>query len=137
MKRCLGVAMVVVAVVLLTGGVAAAKSPPNLVGDWVGTASFVGWNGSFYYVLGGWGFDIQNQDPVTGDFYGIEHYTHIPITGNVATNKVVTIITYGGSGNCHIFTGKVTGTKMIGTMQHFLPGSPGQIDTGTLTLIKQ
>ncbi len=137
MKRCLGVAMVVALVVVLTAGVAAAAgSHPNLAGNWTGTGNFVGWNGGFYTITIGWNFDIQNEDTTTGNFYGLENGDR-PFTGNVATNKVVTIIQYDGSGNHHIFTGKVTGKKMMGTVQHFLPGSPGQIDTGTLTLIKQ
>ena len=49
-------------------------------------------------------------------------------------NKIVTIIEWFTSGEFRIFTGKVTGKTISGTVQHF---HPNQIDTGTFTLSKQ
>ena len=129
--------VVVAAVVLLTAGMTAAANSkyPNLIGTWSGTVNFVGWNSSsqFYYVPYVRSYEIQDQDLTTGNFYGlaIDYY---PFTGNVATNKIVTIIEYGDAGDYRIITGKVTGNKMTGTMQHF---KSDQVDTGTFTFTKQ
>lgn len=134
MKKQFCVAMVVAAVVLLTAGMATAKNPINLVGTWSGVVHFAGWNGSFYYVDFVFSYEIQDQDPATGNFYGLQNGAY-PFTGNVATNKVVTIIERGATdGNIRIVTGKVSGNKITGTMQHFLSG---QVDTGTFTLYKE
>jgi hypothetical protein len=139
MKKQFCVAMMVVAaaVVLLTAGMTMAANHPNLIGTWSGVVNFVGWNSSanpqFYYVDFVFSYEIQDQDPVTGDFYGMQNGSY-PFTGNVATNKVVTILEYGADGNTRIVTGKVSGKKITGTMQHFLPG---QVDTGTFTFYKQ
>jgi len=136
MKKRLFVAMVV-AVLLLTAGMSAdAKSKyPNLVGTWSGTVNFVGWNSTseFYYVPHVLSLEIQNQDQNTGNFYGVR-FGPYPFTGNVATSKIVTIIEYGNAGEFRIITGKVTGNKMTGTMQHF---KSDQVDTGTFTFSKQ
>lgn len=133
MKKQFCVAMMVVALVLLTAGMTAAKSPMNLVGTWSGTVNFVGYNGSFYYTAYVFSYEIQDQDPATGNFYGLESDFY-PFTGNVSASKIVTIVEYGAAGDYRIITGKVSGTKMIGTMQHFMPG---QVDTGTFTFYKQ
>ena len=136
MKKHFCVAMMVVAVVLSTAGMAAAANHKNMVGTWSGIVNFVGWNseGGFYYtnnVL--FIYLIQNEDFTTGNFYGLEaDYYHF--TGNVATNKRVTIIEYGDAGEYRILTATVSGKKMSGTMQHF---KPGQIDTGTFTFYKE
>jgi hypothetical protein len=136
MKKRLFVAMVV-AVLLLTAGMTAAATSkyPNLVGTWSGTVHFVGWNDAsqFYSVSGGMSYAIQGQDSATGNFHGLlsDYY---PFTGNVATNKNLTIIVYGNAGEFRIITGKVTGNKMTGTMQHF---KSDQVDTGTFTFFKQ
>jgi hypothetical protein len=134
MKKQFCVAMMVVALVLLTAGMTMAKSPMYLVGTWGGVVSFAGYNGSFYYVDFVFSYEIQEQDFDTGNFYGFEFAGSYPFTGNVSTNKVVTIIVYGGAGEYRIITGKVSGKKMTGTMQHFLPG---QVDTGTFTFYKE
>ncbi|MGZ3534311.1 MAG: hypothetical protein ACXU9K_03720 [Thermodesulfobacteriota bacterium] len=137
MKKQFCVAMMVVAAVSLTAGVTTAKSPMNLVGNWNGTVNFVGWNSSanpqFYYVDFLFPFEIQSQDPATGNFYGLESGFY-PFTGNISTNKIVTIIEYGANGDYRIITGKVTGKKMTGTMQHF---KSDQVDTGTFTFYKE
>ena len=133
MKKQYCMAMMVVAILLLTAGVTAAKSPMNLVGTWSGVVSFVGYNGSFYYVDFLFSYEIQDQDPVTGNFYGLEQGFYA-FTGNVSTSKIVTIIEYGGAGDIRILTGKVSGKKMTGTMQHY---TPTQVDTGTFTFYKQ
>ena len=136
MKRQFCVAMMVLAVVLLTAGMTAAANHKNMVGTWSGIVNFVSWSseGGFYYtnnVL--FIYLIQNEDFTTGNFYGLEaDYYHF--TGNVATNKRVTIIEYEGPGEYRILTGTVSGKKMSGTMQHF---KPGQIDTGTFTFYKE
>ena len=132
--------MVVVAVVLLTAGMTAAANHKNLIGTWSGTVNFVGWNGSypvvpdqFYYAAYVFTYEIQNEDLATGNFYGLEIDSY-PFTGNVATNKTVTIIQYGDAGDYRILTGTVSGKKMSGTMQHF---KSDQVDTGTFTFYKQ
>jgi len=127
----------VVAAVLLTAGMTSAANFPNLVGSWNGTVNYVGWNSTadpnFYYVSYLFPIEIQSQDPATGNFYGLE-LNYYPFTGNVSTKKVVTIIVYGAAGEYRIITGKVTGKKITGTMQHF---KSDQVDTGTFTLEKQ
>jgi hypothetical protein len=140
MKKRLGVA-IITAVVLLTAGLAAAASPPNLVGTWEGTGNSVGWGSSnwiyqgFKYDVVGPTFTIQDQDPVTGNFYGNlgEYYTGYVVvfffTGNVSTNKTVTIV-----GGDSIITGKVSGNKFSGTMVRFVSD---QIETQTFTVYKQ
>jgi hypothetical protein len=136
MKKRLCVAMVVAVVLLTAGMTAAAKSKyPNLIGTWSGTVYFVGWNNStqFYYDPYVMSFDIQDEDLTTGNFYGIQNGSY-PFTGNVATNKIFTIIEYGTAGAYRIITGKVTGKKMTGTMQHF---KSDQVDTGTFTFYEQ
>ncbi len=135
MKKQFCVAMMVMAaVVLLAVSISTAKSPMNLVGTWTGVVSFAGWNGSFYYVDFEFSYEIQNQDPTTGNFYGLEFAGPYPCTGNISTNKVVSIIVYGAAGEYRIVTGKVSGKKMTGTMQHF---TPTQVDTGTFTFYKE
>ena len=135
MKKHLCVAvMVVVAVVLLTVGMTRAANHPNLVGTWSGVVNFVGWNTTeFYYVDFVFTYEIQDEDLATGNFYGLQNGFY-PFTGNVATNKVVTIIEYGADGNYRILTGKVSGKKITGTMQHF---KSDQVDTGTFTFYKE
>jgi hypothetical protein len=120
---------------LSLAGVAMAANHPNLIGTWSGVVNFVGWNNSvqFYGVDFVFPFEIQDQDPATGNFYGLRSGSY-PITGNVSTNKIVTIVEYGDVGEYRILTGKVSGKKMTGTMQHFLPG---QVDTGTFTFYKE
>jgi len=136
MKKQFWVAMMGLAVVLLAAGMTAAANHKNMVGTWSGIANFVTWNseGGFYYtnnVL--FTFLIQNEDFTTGNFYGLEADAY-PFTGNVATNKRVTIIEYEGAGEYRILTGTVSGKKMTGTMQHF---KPTQVDTGTFTFYKE
>jgi hypothetical protein len=135
MKKQFCVAMMVVAVVLLTVGMTTAANHKNLIGTWSGTVSFVGWNSSsqFYYVDYVFTYEIQNQDLATGNFYGLES-GYFTFTGNVATNKKVTIIEYDAAGEYRILTGNVSGNKMSGTMQHF---TSDQVDTGTFTFYKQ
>jgi hypothetical protein len=136
MKKRLFLAMVVAVLLLTTGMTASAKSKyPNLLGTWSGTVNFVGWNSSsqFYYVPYVMSYEIQNEDQNTGNFYGFG-IGPLPFTGNVTTGKIVTIIEYGSAGEFRIITGKVTGNKMTGTMQHF---KSDQVDTGTFTFFKQ
>ena len=139
MTRRFCVAMIVVAVVLLTAGMTTAANHKNMVGTWSGRVDFVGWNGSiqppedqFYYDWFTFTYEILSEDFTTGNFYGLQNGFY-PFTGNVATNKRVTIIEYGADGEYRILTGTVSGKKMSGTMQHF---KPGQIDTGTFTFYK-
>ena len=136
MKKQFCMAMMVLTLVLLTAGMTVAANHKNMVGTWSGIANFVTWNSEsgFYYtnnVL--FTYLIQNEDFTTGNFYGLEADAY-PFTGNVATNKRVTIIEYEGAGEYRILTGTVSGKKISGTMQHF---KPGQIDTGTFTLYKE
>jgi hypothetical protein len=135
MKKQFCIAFVVV-VLLLTAGITSAAKFPDLVGSWSGTVNFVGWNSAadpqFYYAPYVFTYEIENQDPATGNFYG--HELGRPFTGNVSTNKVVTIIEYETAGEYRVITGKVTGKKIKGTMQHFMPN---QVDTGTFILEKQ
>jgi hypothetical protein len=137
MTRRFCVAMIVVAVVLLTAGMTAAANHKNMVGTWSGIVNFVGWNSSapepFYYVDFVFSYLIQNEDFTTGNFYGLETGFY-PFTGNVATNKRVTIIVYEADGEYRILTGTVSGKKMTGTMQHF---KSDQVDTGTFTFYKE
>jgi len=135
MTRRFCVAMIVVAVVLLTAGMTAAANHKNMVGTWSGIVNFVGWNSveGFYYVDFVFTYLIQNEDFATGNFYGLETGAY-PFTGNVATNKRVTIIVYEGTGEYRILTGTVSGRKMSGTIQHF---KSDQVDTGTFTFYKQ
>ena len=135
MKKQFCVAMMVVAaaVVLLTAGMTTAASYPDLRGTWSGVVSFAGYNGSFFFTDFLFDYEIQNQDFATGNFYGLESGFYA-CTGNVATNKIVTIIVYGAAGEYRIITGKVSRNKMTGTMQHF---KPDQVDTGTFTFYKQ
>jgi hypothetical protein len=136
MNKQFCVAMLVLIALLSTAGLTMAANHKNMVGTWSGIANFVTWNseGGFYYtnnVL--FTFLIQNEDFTTGNFYGLEADAY-PFTGNVATNKRVTIIEYEGAGEYRILTGTVSGKKISGTMQHF---KPGQIDTGTFTFYKE
>jgi len=136
MNKQFCVAMLVLIALLSPAGLAMAANHKNMVGTWSGIANFVTWNseGGFYYtnnVL--FTFLIQNEDFTTGNFYGLEADAY-PFTGNVATNKRVTIIEYEGAGEYRILTGTVSGKKISGTMQHF---KPGQIDTGTFTFYKE
>ncbi len=137
MKKQFCVAMMVVAVVLLTAGMTTAANHTNLIGTWSGTVNFVGWNSTanphFYYAAYVFTYEIQDEELATGNFYGLES-DYYPFTGNVATNKTVTIIQYGTAGDYRILTGKVTGKKMTGTMQHF---KSDQVDTGPFTFYKQ
>ena len=139
MKKQFCMAMMVVAVVLLTAGMTAAANHKNLIGTWSGTVNFVGWNSTnpdpdkFYYAAYVFTYEIQDEDLATGNFYGLE-IDYYPFTGNVATDKTVTIIQWGAAGDYRILTGKVSGKKMSGTMQHF---KPGQVDTGTFTFYKE
>jgi len=137
MKKQFCVAMMVVVVVLLAAGMTTAASHKNMVGTWSGTVYFVGWNSTapepFYYVPYVFTYEILSEDFTTGNFYGqLDGY--YPFTGNVATNKRFTIIEYGAAGEYRILTGKVSGKKMSGTMQHFMSE---QVDTGTFTFYKQ
>ena len=115
MKKQFCIAIVIVAVLLLTAGMTSAAKFPDLVGNWSGRADFAGWNSTadpnFYYAAYEWTFEIQSQDPATGNFYGLR-LDYYPFTGNVSTNKVVTIIEYGADGEYRILTGKVTGKKI-------------------------
>jgi len=137
MKKQFCVAMMVLAVVLLTAGMTTAASHKNMVGTWSGVIHFVGWNSlapePFYYVAFEFTYLIENEDFTTGNFYG-QRDDYYPFTGNVATNKRVTIIEYGAAGEYRILTGTVSGKKMSGTMQHF---KSDQVDTGTFTFYKQ
>ena len=137
MKKQFCVAMMVLAVVLLTAGMTTAANHKNMVGTWVGIVNFVGWNSSdpepFYYVAYVFTYEILSEDFTTGNFYG-QRDDYYPFTGNVATNKRVTIIEYGAAGEYRILTGTVSGKKMSGTMQHF---KSDQVDTGTFTFYKQ
>ena len=127
--------MMVVTVVLLTAGMTTAANYKNMVGTWSGTVNFVGWNSvdGSYYVDFVFAYLIQNEDFTTGNFYG-QRDDYYPFTGNVATNKRVTIIEYGAAGEYRILTGTVSGKKMSGTMQHF---KSDQVDTGTFTFYKE
>jgi len=136
MKKKYSLMMVVVfAGVLLTTGMAAAAKYPNLVGTWSGPVYFVGWDesGGFFNATFVFSYNIQSEDPATGNFLGLRN-GFFPFTGHVSTNKTVTLIEYGASGDYRILTAKVTRTTISGTMQHFLPG---HIDTGTFTLKKE
>ena len=136
MKKTVLITLVIV-VSLSLAGVAMAAKYPDLTGTWSGTVNFVIWNSSsgFSYTDLVFTYEIQDEDPATGNFYGFDNsLPPFPFTGNVATNKIVTIIEYFTSGEFRIFTGKVTGKKISGTVQHF---HPNQIDTGTFTLYKQ
>ncbi len=130
--------MLVIVVSLSLAGVAMAANPPKLIGTWSGTVHFVIWNNissQFSYTDLVFTYEIQDQDPATGNFYGLDDSVPTyPFTGNVATNKIVTIIEYFTAGEFRIFTGKVTGKKISGTVQHF---HPDQIDTGTFIFYKQ
>jgi hypothetical protein len=135
MKKQLCVAMMVLAVILSTAAMTTAANYKNMVGTWSGIVNFVGWNSveGFYYVDFVFTYLIQNEDFTTGNFYGLETGAY-PFTGNVATNKRVTIIVYEADGEYRILTGTVSGKKMSGTMQHF---KSDQVDTGTFTLYKE
>ena len=137
MKKQFCVAMMVLVVVLSTAGMTTAASHKNMVGTWSGVIHFVGWNSlapePFYYVAFEFTYLIENEDFTTGNFYGVQNGVN-QFTGNVATNKRVTIVEYGNPGVYRILTATVSGKKMSGTMQHF---KPDQVDTGTLTLYKQ
>jgi hypothetical protein len=137
MKKQFCVAMMVLAVLLLTAGMTSAANHRNMVGTWEGTVYFVGWNSvapePFYYVPYVFTYEILSEDFTTGNFYG-RRDDYYPFTGNVATNKRVTIIEYGAAGEYRILTGTVSGKKISGTMQHF---KSDQVDTGTFTFYKQ
>jgi hypothetical protein len=135
MKKQFCVAMMVVAVVVLTAGMTTAANHKNLIGTWSGAVNFVGWNSSsqFYYTAYVFSYEIQDEELATGNFYGLESGFY-PFTGNVTIDKKVTIIEYGAAGDYRILTGKVSGNKMSGTMQHFLSD---QVDTGSFTFYKQ
>ncbi len=136
MKRTVLI-MLVLVVSLSLAGVAMAANHPNLIGTWSGTVNFVTWNVNtgFSYIDLVFTYEIQDEDPATGNFYGFDNSVPpFPFTGNVATNKIVTIIEYFTPDEFRIFTGKVTGKKISGTVQHF---HPDQIDTGTFTLQRQ
>ena len=127
----------VLVVILSTAGMTTAASHRNMVGTWSGIVNFVGWNSAapepFYYVPHVFTYEILNEDFTTGNFYG-QRDDYYPFTGNVATNKRVTIIEYGAAGEYRILTGTVSGKKMSGTMQHF---KSDQVDTGTFTFYKE
>jgi hypothetical protein len=140
MKKQFCVAMMVLAVVLSMAGMTTAANHKNMVGTWEGTVYFVGWNSliqppedQFYYDYFQFTYEILSEDFTTGNFYGLETGFY-PFTGNVATNKRVTIIVYEADGEYRILTGTVSGKKMTGTMQHF---KSDQVDTGTFTFYKQ
>ena len=145
MRKQFCVAMMVLAVVLLMAGMTTAANHKNMVGTWSGIVNFVGWNSSypedegFYYDEYVFTYEILSEDFPTGNFYGLET-GYYPFTGNVATNKRVTIIVYEDAGEFRILTGTVSGKKMYGTMQHYIPATvdtPAQVDTGTFTLYKE
>ncbi len=139
MKKRFCVAMIFLAVVLLTAGMTTAANHKNMVGTWVGNVNFVGWNssypenGGFYYTVYEFTYEILSEDFTNGNFHGLEVGAY-SFTGNVATNKRVTIIVHEGDGEYRILTGTVSGKKMTGTMQHF---KSDQVDTGTFTFYKQ
>ena len=139
MKKQFCVAMMVLAVVLLTAGTTMAANHKNMVGTWSGTVNFVGYNSSypeqdqFYYVPFIFTYEILSEDFTTGNFYGLQNGFY-PFTGNVATNKRITIIEYGADGEYRILNATVSGRKMSGTMQHF---KSDQVDTGAFTFYKQ
>jgi len=137
MKKQFCVALMALVVILSTAGMTTAASHRNMVGTWSGRVDFVGWNGAapepFYYVPHVFTYEILSEDFTTGNFYG-QRDGYYPFTGNVATNKRVTIIEYGDAGEYRILTGTVSGKKMSGTMQHF---KSDQVDTGTFTFYKQ
>jgi hypothetical protein len=139
MKKHFCVAMMVFALVLSTAGMTTAANYKNMVGTWKGTVYFVGWNsshpenGGFYNAVYEFTYEILSEDFTTGNFYGLRGDDY-PFTGNVATNKKITIIEYGAAGEYRILTGTVSGKKMSGTMQHF---KSDQVDTGTFTFYKE
>jgi hypothetical protein len=140
MRKQFCVAMMVLAVVLSMAGITTAANHKNMVGTWVGIVYFAGWNSliqppedQFYYAAYEFAYQILSEDFATGNFYGYG-IGPVPFTGNVATNKRVTIIEYGADGEYRILTGTVSGRKMSGTMQHF---KSDQVDTGTFTFYKQ
>ena len=140
MKKRFCVAMMVLSVILSTAGMITAASHKNMVGTWSGRVDFVGWNGSiqppedqFYYDWFTFTYEILSEDFTTGNFYGVQNGVN-QFTGNVATNKRVTIVEYGNPGVYRILTGTVSGRKMSGTMQHF---KSDQVDTGTFTFYRQ
>jgi hypothetical protein len=135
MKKRFCVAMMVLSVILSTAGMITAASHKNMVGTWSGRVDFVGWNSSvgFYYDWFTFTYEILSEDFATGNFYGYG-IGPTPFTGNVATNKRVTIIEYGNAGEYRILNATVSGRKMSGTMQHF---KSDQVDTGTFTFYKQ
>ena len=137
MKKQFCVALMALVVILSTAGMTTAASHKNMVGTWKGTVYFVGWNSSapepFYYVPYVFTYEILSEDFTTGNFYG-QRNEYYPFTGNVATNKRITIIEYGDAGEYRILTATVSGKKVSGTTQHF---KPDQVDTGTFTFYKQ
>ena len=137
MKKQFCMAMMVLTLVLLTAGMTVAANHKNMVGTWSGIVNFVGWNSSalepFYYVPYVFSYEILNEDFTTGNFFG-QRDDYYPFTGNVATNKRVTIIEYGADGEYRVITATVSGRKMTGTMQHF---KSDQVDTGAFTFYKQ
>jgi hypothetical protein len=137
MKKQFCVAMMVLAVVLSTAGMTSGADHKNMVGTWKGTVYFVGWNSNpsiqFYNDAYEFTYEIQSEDFTSGNFYGIQNGVN-QFTGNVATDKRVTIIEYGNPGEYRILTATVSGKKMSGTMQHF---KSDQVDTGTFTLYKE
>jgi hypothetical protein len=134
MKRlCIG--LTILALVLGLAGASLAGGPPNVVGTWSGSINFAIWDqtGGFANDHYWFSFEIQNQDPISGNFHGLQNTR--PFTGNVSKNKVVTLIQRSNSGDDFaILTGKLSGKTITGTMQHW---TPTHIDTGTFTLTKE
>jgi hypothetical protein len=117
MKKRLCVAMVVVALVLLTVGMAAAAKYQNLTGTWSGNLWAVYWNNGSYNRYQGTDLVlvVTDQDE-NGTFYGT--FDGDPLTGSIATNKTITACVYSG-GRYGIINGKLKGKKLIGTFTDF------------------
>ncbi len=112
-KRLWATVILVLGLVLLIAGMAAAAKYQNLTGTWSGPLWAVYWNNGAYNYYQGPDLPlvVTNQD-ANGMFYGT--LDGDPLTGSIATNKAITATVYSG-GRYAIINAKLTGKKITGT----------------------
>ncbi len=121
--------------VLALAGVGSAAGVPNLANTtWSGTINFANYEP-------GTGYDHNSADDqsmeVTDQFGNIFQGTIFGtwgLTGNIATNKVITATATDGQ-NVLILTGKLTGKKITGTYNQFQGAT--FVATGNFSFTKQ